>query len=174
MDSYCSFARKGNGIHKAHHDDEHGRPALDDDDLFRRLMLEISQAGLSFDTVLRKKRAIYREFNSIRRVAQFGSRDVARLMRNPGIIRNRRKIMAAIYNAREIKELQKLNGSFKKWLDSHHPMKKEEWVRLFRANFRFTGGEIVNEFLMSAGYLPGAHDSDCPVYRRTKLLRFCL
>lgn len=166
MESYCSFARKSNGIHKEHHDSEHGRPASNDDDLFRRLMLEISQAGLSFDTVLRKKKAIYHEFYSIEKVACFGSRDVERLMRNPGIIRNRLKVMAAIFNARKILELQEAHGSFRGWLDSHHPMGKEEWVKLFRMNFKFTGGQIVNEFLMSAGYLPGAHDPDCPLSKR--------
>lgn len=161
MGSYCGFARRDNGIHREHHDTEHGRPAVDDDDLFRRLMLEISQAGLSFDIVLRKKHSIYREFGSVDSVARFGSGDVARLMGNSGIIRNRLKIMAAIYNARKIKELQKINGSFGKWLDSHRSLKKEEWVKLFRKEFKFTGREIVNEFLMSAGYLPGAHDPDC-------------
>ena len=52
------------------------------------------------------------------------------------------------------------------WLEAHHPLPLEEWTRLFRRNFRFTGGLIVNEFLMSLGYLPGAHEPDCPVYNR--------
>ena len=162
MISYCSFARARNDAHREHHDNEHGSRPKSDDDLFRRLMLEISQAGLSFDIVLKKKKVIYREFNSVERVAMFDEKDVNRLMQNPGIIRNRLKIMAAMHNARKIKELQKGFGSFKKWLDSHHPMKKEGWVRMFRDNFKFTGGEIVGEFLMSTGYLPGAHDTDCP------------
>ena len=49
------------------------------------------------------------------------------------------------------------------WLAAHHPRPKDEWVKLFKQTFRFTGGEIVNEFLMSLGYLPGAHRPDCPV-----------
>jgi DNA-3-methyladenine glycosylase I len=59
-------------------------------------------------------------------------------------------------------------GSFKSWIDAHHPLTKEQWVKLFKKTFKFTGGEIVNEFLMSTGYLPGAHDADCPVYARLK------
>ena len=49
-------------------------------------------------------------------------------------------------------------GSFKGWLDAHHPLSLEEWTKLFKKTFVFTGGEIVKEFLVSTGYLPGAHD----------------
>lgn len=166
MASYCRFARARKDFHRKHHDNEHGSHPKGDDDLFRRLMLEISQAGLSFETVLKKKKTIYTEFGSVEKVAGFGENDINRLMQNPGIIRNRLKILAAIHNARKVRELQKSNGSFKKWLDSHQPMGKKEWIELFRNNFKFTGGEIVNEFLMSTGYLPGAHDQDCPVGKR--------
>ena len=58
------------------------------------------------------------------------------------------------------------HGSFAAWLDAHHPLPKPEWIKLFKKTFRFTGGEITNEFLMSLGYLPGAHRQDCPAYRR--------
>ena len=57
--------------------------------------------------------------------------------------------------------------SSRDWLGHYHPQPKEAWVKLFKKTFRFTGGEIVNEFLMSTGWLPGAHDPDCPVYTRT-------
>jgi DNA-3-methyladenine glycosylase I len=87
-------------------------------------------------------------------------------MQDAGIIRNRLKIEAAVHNATSIKAIQKEFNSFKKWLDHHHPKTKEEWVKLFKITFRFTGGEIVNEFLMSTGYLPGAHAASCPVYKK--------
>jgi DNA-3-methyladenine glycosylase I len=74
------------------------------------------------------------------------------------------KIAAVIDNARRIQELRASHGSFAAWLDAHHPRPREEWVKLFRKTFRFTGGEIVNEFLMSLGYLPGAHEENCPIY----------
>ncbi|RJP53661.1 MAG: DNA-3-methyladenine glycosylase I, partial [Anaerolineaceae bacterium] len=69
-------------------------------------------------------------------------------------------------NAQKILELRKEYDSFKGWLDSHHPLAKDEWTKLFKKTFVFTGGEIVNEFLMSAGYLSGAHQKDCPIYKR--------
>ena len=71
-----------------------------------------------------------------------------------------------LYNPQFVKELQKEHGSFKRWLDKHHPLAKDEWVKLFKKTFRFTGGEIVGEFLMSTGYLPGAHVEGCPVYKK--------
>jgi|SRR3989344_2139242 len=168
MGSYCNFARKRDDIHREHHDTEHGFEPKDDDDLFRRLILEISQAGLSFETVLKKKNTIYKAFSTIESVANFNDGDIEKLMQNPGIIRNRLKIIAAIYNAKKIKEIQKEYGSLDKWLDAHYPLKKEEWVKLFRKTFKFTGGEIVNEFMMSIGYLPGAHDEGCSVGKKLK------
>ena len=87
-------------------------------------------------------------------------------MADAGIVRNRLKIDAVIENARRIVEIARTHGSFRAWLDAQHPRSKEEWVRLFRETFRFTGGEIVGEFLMSTGYLPGAHREGCPVLPR--------
>ncbi|MFA6073638.1 MAG: DNA-3-methyladenine glycosylase I [Candidatus Woesearchaeota archaeon] len=166
--SYCKFARESpvGNVHRDHHDSEHGKKPKDDDDLFRRLVLEINQAGLSFEIVLKKKEMMYKEFSSIDKVSKFKEKDVLKLMQNPGVIRNRLKIESIIYNAKKIKEIQKEYGSFKAWLDLNHPQKKEEWVKLFKKTFKFTGGEIVNEFLMSINYLPGAHDEDCEYYRK--------
>ena len=84
----------------------------------------------------------------------------------PGIIRNRLKVDAAIENARRLVALRDAHGSFAAWLEAHHPLKKPEWVKLFKEIFRFTGGEITGEFLISTGYLPGAHVRICPVYSR--------
>ena len=89
-----------------------------------------------------------------------------KLLQDAGIVRNRLKIDAAIENARRIQALQKEFGSFQEWLKAHHPQTKEEWVKLFKKTFRFTGGEIVHSFLMSIGYLPGAHIEACPVYKK--------
>ena len=71
-----------------------------------------------------------------------------------------------IENARRIQALRQSHGSFAAWLSAHHPLAKDDWVKLFRKTFKFMGGEIVGEFLMSIGYLPGAHRDDCPVFRR--------
>src|SRR5207247_7873503 len=100
------------------------------------------------------------------RVAAFGATEVERLLADPGIIRNRLKIEAAAENARRIQALRQSHGSFALWLAAHHPRSPEAWTQLFRRTFRFTGGLIVGEFLMSIGYLPGPHDTDCPDFPR--------
>jgi DNA-3-methyladenine glycosylase I len=170
--AYC-LAAPGNALHGPYHDGEYGFPARDEAVLFERLVLEINQAGLSWATILRKRSAFRDAFADfdVDRVAAFGPAEVERLMGDAGIIRNRLKIAATIDNARRIQELRGTHGSFAEWLDAHHPRSREEWVKLFKTTFRFTGGEIVNEFLMSLGYLPSAHEADCPVYARIAALK---
>ena len=168
--TYCDYVlNKGKDtVHRHYHDTEYGFPIHDDNLLFARLILEINQAGLSWETILKKKDNFFKAFDNfnIEKVARYTDVKKAKLMQDAGIIRNRLKIEAAIENAKSIKKIQKEFGSFQKWLDGHHPKTKEEWVKLFKQTFRFTGGEIVNEFLMSTGYLPGAHSEDCPVYKK--------
>lgn len=168
--SYCEavLTMDKSNLHRIYHDQFYGFPIEDDDELFGRLILEINQAGLSWSTILNKQenfRKAYKNFN-IKKIASFKEKDFERLMNDAGIIRNRLKINAAIENAKEILQLQKEYGSFKKWIEHHHPKTKEEWVKIFKNTFRFTGGEIVNEFLMSSGYLPGAHIKSCPIYKK--------
>jgi DNA-3-methyladenine glycosylase I len=170
--SYCEYcnSRSDDLFNKIYHDTQYGFPIDDDNLLFERLVLEINQAGLSWITILKKAdnfRRAYHGFN-LEKVARYGEKDRARLLADAGIIRNRLKVNAAIVNAQKILELKKEHGSFKAWLDANHPRSKDEWVRLFKKTFIFTGGEIVNEFLMSTGYLPGAHDPSCPVYKKVE------
>ncbi|MGH6880030.1 MAG: DNA-3-methyladenine glycosylase I [Hypericibacter sp.] len=172
MSSYCDVA-PGHPFHGPYHESEYGFPNADESALFERLVLEINQAGLSWLTILKKReafKAAYAEFD-VDRVAAFKARDKARLLKDAGIIRNRLKIEAAIENAKRIQALRESHGSFAQWIDAHHPLTKEEWVKLFKKTFRFTGGEIVGEFLMSLGYLPGAHKPDCPTYKRIAKLK---
>jgi len=155
-------------VHKIYHDNHYGFPIHDDNELFCRLVLEINQAGLSWTTILNKQenfRKAYHNFN-LKKVAAYKEKDVARLMNDAGIIRNRLKINAAIQNASTILALQKQFGSFEAWLNHHHPKTKAEWTTLFKKTFRFTGGEIVNEFLLSTGYLPGAHHKECSINKK--------
>jgi DNA-3-methyladenine glycosylase I len=167
MTSYCDVAGS-DPWHGPYHDHEYGFPLEDDAALFERLMLEINQAGLSWLTILKKREAFRRAYHDFVPdvVARYGDTDRSRLLNDSGIIRNRLKIDAAIANAQTILDLRKSHGSFAGWLRAHHPRSKDEWVKLFKRTFRFTGGEIVNEFLMSIGYLPGAHTQDCPVHLR--------
>lgn len=168
--SYCAHIIKmeKDNVNVHYHDKEYGFPIHDDNELFGRLLLEINQAGLSWTTILNKQdnfRKAYAGF-SIKKVAKFTEKDRLRLLADAGIIRNKLKVNAAIVNANKILELQKSYGSFENWLNENHPLSKEEWVKLFKKNFVFTGGEITNEFLMSAGYLDGAHDPKCPIYKK--------
>ena len=167
MASYCDIA-PGHPDHGPYHDNEYGFPVRDDDRLFERLVLEINQAGLSWLTILRKRDAFREAFDdfAVERVARYDARRRARLLANPGIIRNRLKVEAAVENAKRILALRKTHGSFAQWLDAHHPRPKDEWVKLFKKTFVFTGGEITGSFLLSIGMLPGAHEPWCPVYAR--------
>lgn len=173
--TYCAYVGtlSKDNVHKLYHDKEYGFPLKDDNELFARLVLEINQAGLSWTTILNKKENFFKAYDNfdITKVARYKEKKIEQLLNDAGIIRNRLKINAAVENAGKIVELQKEYGSFKNWLDKHHPLTKEEWIKLFKKNFRFTGGEIVNEFLMSTGYLPGAHTKDCPVYKKIEKLK---
>ena len=168
MTSYCEYCNSHpeDAFNKTYHDTQYGFPLTDDNLLFERLILEINQAGLSWITILRKAENFHNAYNGfdVHKVAKYGEKDRARLLADPGIIRNRLKVNAAIVNAQKIKDLQKEHGSFKAWLDTNRKLSNEEWIKLFKRNFVFTGGEIVNEFLMSTGYLSGAHTPDCPIY----------
>ncbi|MBS1948548.1 MAG: DNA-3-methyladenine glycosylase I [Bacteroidetes bacterium] len=168
--SYCEaiLAMEGENEHVHYHNNDYGFPIHDDNELFARLVLEINQAGLSWTTILKKKKNFYKAFDNfnIDKVSRYKEKQIERLINDAGIIRNKLKINAAIENAKAIKKLQKEFGSFENWLQCHHPKTKDEWLILFKATFRFTGGEIVNEFLMSIGYLPGAHITTCPIYKK--------
>jgi len=172
MSGYCDIA-PGHEFHGPYHDREYGFPTKDEIVLFERLSLEIMQAGLSWLIVLKKRRSLNAAFAGFdpKKVAKFGARDVARLLADEGIIRNRLKIEAIIENARRLPTIAKEHGSLAGWLAAHHPLTKDEWVKLFRKTFKFTGPEVVNEFLMSVGYLPGAHRVDCPAQKRITKLR---
>jgi DNA-3-methyladenine glycosylase I len=173
--SYCDYihAHPEDEYNRVYHDTEYGFPLKDDALLFERLILEINQAGLAWITILKKKDNFRRAYNGfdIEKISGYGKRDVARLLSDAGIIRNRLKVNAAVENARRILELRGEYGSFKGWLDANHPRPLTEWVKLFKGTFVFTGGEIVREFLVSTGYLTGAHDRTCPVYPRVAALR---
>ena len=163
--TYCVAVRRGiDDWNKHYHDNEYGYPLRADNELFERLILEINQAGLSWLTILKKRAAFHKAYDgfALDRVAAYGEADRARLLADAGIIRNRLKVNAAIENANRILSL----GGFSQWLDGHHPRDLAEWTKLFKKTFVFTGGEIVREFLISTGYLDGAHDEECPVFQK--------
>ena len=164
MSQYCTYVLD-HPTHKSYHDCEYGFPKTDETALFELLVLEINQAGLSWDLMLKKRetmRAAYDGFH-VDKVAAYGEADTARLLEDSGIIRNRLKIAAAIHNAKVLQTMRDSHGGFSGWLMTHHPLRRKDWTKLFKKIFKFTGGEIVNEFLMSTGYLPFAHGEDCPI-----------
>ena len=170
--SYCTFCKglPPENVHKNYHDFHYGFPIFDDNELFGRLILEINQAGLSWETILKKEvnfRKAYDQFDIVK-VANYKEKDIERLLSDAGIIRNKLKVSAAIFNAQKILEIKSECSTFKSWLDKNHPLTREEWTKLFKKTFKFVGGEIVNEFLMSTGYLYGAHDKDCPIVEKIK------
>ncbi len=170
--SYCTYCKTlpNDNHHRIYHDFHYGFAIDDDNELFGRLILEINQAGLSWDLILKKQdnfRIAFDNFD-IEKIAAYSNIKVEELVLDTGIIRNRLKINAVIHNAKVITELQKEFKSFKNWIEFHHPKIKEEWVKLFKKTFKFTGGEIVNEFLMSTGYLNGAHDDNCDILNKIK------
>lgn len=173
--SYCEAVLHldKTNVHRIYHDTCYGFPINDDNQLFERLMLEINQAGLNWTTILNKQENFKKAFHGfdIKKVASYEEADRQRLLSDAGIIRNRLKIDAAIRNAGKILQLREESGSFKNWLDEHHPLTLEEWTRLFKQTFRFTGMEIVNEFLVSTGYLPGAHIKSCKKYTEVLKLK---
>lgn len=168
--TYCEAAR-GHPFHGPYHDREYGFPIRRDDRLLERLALEINQAGLSWLTILKKRAAFRSAFEGFTPdvVAVYGARERRRLLSDAAIVRNRLKVDAVIENARRVVALRESHGSFARWLDAAHPASLEEWTKLFRETFRFTGGEIVREFLVSTGYLPGAHHRRCPIYEKIAL-----
>jgi DNA-3-methyladenine glycosylase I len=165
MATYCDVA-PGHPWHGPYHDREYGFPLRNDARLLERLILEINQAGLSWLTILKKRQAFRKAYDGFDPavIARYGAKERRRLLADSGIIRNRLKIDAAISNAARLLEIRESHGSFHRWLRAHHPRSKPEWVKLFKKTFRFTGGEIVGEFLISTGFLPGAHHLSCPVY----------
>jgi len=167
--SYCEFA-PNHPVHQGYHAHEYGFPCTEEQALFERLALEIMQAGLSWEIVLKKRKALNKAFDGFRasKVVSYGDSEVARLLADESIIRNRLKVLAIIHNAAVILDMRKTHGGFAKWLAQHHPRSKPEWVKLFKKTFKFTGGEITGEFLMSIGYLPGAHWEGCPVHKKIK------
>ncbi len=170
MSTYCQYAAE-NPVHRHYHDFDYGFPLEQENLLLERLALEIFQAGLSWDLILKKRAGIFKAFEGfdVDRVAGYGQGDTERLLGNADIIRNKLKVAAIIHNANCMITMRE-QGGFTAWLARHHPLNRQDWVKLFKKTFKFTGGEIVNEFLMSIAYLPGSHEPSCTVFKQIEKL----
>ncbi len=179
----CSWAVTDLSI--AYHDREWGVPVHDDRLLFEFLILEGAQAGLSWETILRKREGYRRAFDNFdpRLVARYGARKVAALLRDPGIVRNRLKIAAAVSNASAFLEVQGECGSFDAYVwrfvggkprVNRRRSLKEIPARtaqsdalsrdLRKRGFRFTGSTICYAFMQAVGMV-NDHLTDCPRHR---------
>ena len=169
----------------AYHDQEWGTPCHDDRKLFELLMLDVNQAGLSWSLIIRKREAFRRAFEGWdpERIARYGQADLERLLADPGIIRNRLKIAAAVHNARAFLEVQRERGSFDSYLWSlvsgrpiRHPGLTRETIPartaesdalskdLKQRGFTFVGSTVVYAFMQSVG-LVDDHLPECFRYR---------
>lgn len=180
-----------NQLYIKYHDEEWGAPLHDDQKLFEFLILEGAQAGLSWITILKKREAYrkaYSDFN-VEKVARFNSRSVARLLNNPGIVRNKLKIEASITNARAYLELQNEFGSFNdfiwryvdgrpiqnKWktlkqLPAFTPLSDNISKDLKKRGFKFVGSTICYAFMQATGMV-NDHITSCFRHNEVAILK---
>jgi DNA-3-methyladenine glycosylase I len=175
----CSWAGS-DPLMVAYHDEEWGVPCYDDDELFERLMLEGFQAGLSWSTILNKRENFRHAFHNwdARTIAAYGDEEIARLLADPGIIRNRLKVNGAVRNARAFLELQQVEGGFSRFIWSFTggaPLVRTEPLRenlthspesdalsktLKKRGFTFVGTTICYAFMQSVGMV-NDHSEEC-------------
>lgn len=169
--NYCEFVRlpASHPLHREYHDTEYGFPQTDESVLFERLTLEVFQAGLSWEIILKRRAGLQRAFQGfeVNAVAEFSDSKIEELLQNPEIIRNRKKVEATIFNAQRVQKMRE-EGGFSEWLLTQARTDLDGWVKRFRQEFKFTGREVVNSFMMSISLLPGAHEPECEVNERIR------
>ena len=177
----CHWAKTELSV--AYHDREWGAPVHDDRTLFEFLILEGAQAGLSWETILRKRASYRRAFNEFDpdKVAKYQARKIQKLMSNEGIIRNRLKIASAIQNARAFRTIQKEFGSFDAYVwrfVNGKPLQRKRGVPVLpktsesdalssdlkKRGFNFVGSTICYSFMQAVGMV-NDHDLECFRYR---------
>ena len=185
----CDWVPEGDPLYVAYHDEEWGTPSHDDRHLFELLTLEGAQAGLSWSTILRKREGYRRAFAGFdpAQVARFGRREIDRLLRDPGIVRNRLKIESAVNNAGRVLEVQEEFGSLDaylwrfvdgsplvgRWrtsreLPAETAESKAMSKELKRRGFRFVGPTVCYAFMQAVG-LVNDHITTC--FRYSELRR---
>jgi DNA-3-methyladenine glycosylase I len=168
----CDWVAKASPRMLAYHDTVWGVPVRDDRQLFAKLILDGAQAGLSWSTILDREEGYHRAFHGFdaARMARYGERDVARLLADPGIIRNRAKVRSAIGNAKAYLRLVEEEGGFAEWLWSftggepvknrgrrgaqrpaETPLAKTISKELKKRGFSFVGPTIVYAFMQAVG-----------------------
>ena len=181
----CPWGGIADPVYTRYHDEEWGVPSHDDRHLFEMLILEGAQAGLSWSTILKKRenyRLAYHDFD-VKRIARYGDRDVARLLADEGIVRNRLKVAASILNAQATLAVQKEFGSLDAFLwqfvggkpvqnrrrsMTEVPARTAESDAMSKAllkrGFKFVGSTICYAFMQAVGMV-NDHLVTCPSYR---------
>lgn len=186
----CLWPLKGNELYLSYHDNEWGVPAYDDQTQFEFLILEGAQAGLSWSTILNKREGYREAFYGFdaERMARFGKKELAALLKNPGIVRNRLKVESAIANARAYLEFREKHGSFAQHLWSFvggKPIQNRFRLHgdvpatspesdalskdLKKRGFRFVGSTIVYAHMQATGMV-NDHLTSCYRYKECKAL----
>lgn len=175
----CRWCNPGNPVYVAYHDTEWGRPQYDDRKLFELLVLESFQAGLSWETILNKRKCFHLAFDGFDPdlVRFYSAEKVHALMDDPTIIRNRRKIDAAICNAAVFADIQKRWGSFSSYIwhftegktvyeadRGCSPLSDSVCADLKKQGMKFIGTKIIYSYLQAIGVL-NCHDRTCYLYR---------
>lgn len=182
----CAWANENNPLYLSYHDEEWGRPVHDDTHLFEMLILEGAQAGLSWETILNKRENYRKAFAGFdpQKVARFSEAKIEKLLQNPGIVRNRLKVNAAVTNAKAFLKVQSEFGSFDKYIwgfVDHKPIKnhfktlKQIPVKtelsdkiskdLKMRGFKFVGSTIMYAFMQAVGMVDD-HPIDCFLYKK--------
>lgn len=174
----CFWAEGVEEIYVKYHDEEWGVPVHDDHKLFEMLILESFQAGLSWLTILKKREAFRQAFDQfdVERVAAYDEQKMEELMQNPGIVRNRRKITAAVQNAQVFLQIQKEFGSFASYLwgftdgniiyassderPTHTSLSDTISKDLKKRGMNFVGTVIIYSYLQAVGVV-NDHENDC-------------
>ncbi len=186
----CAWPKPTNALYVSYHDTEWGVPEYDSRALFEKLILDGAQAGLSWETILNKRenyRAAYQGFEPAR-IARWGERESARLLADAGIVRNRLKVAASITNAKAYLQLEKVEGSFSRWLwafvggkavqnarkpgsklVASTPLSDRVSKELQRRGFKFVGTTIVYAYMQAIGVV-NDHVTDCFRYEACKRL----
>ncbi len=184
----CDWVAGADGLMLAYHDEEWGVPVRDDRELFEKLVLDGAQAGLSWATILKRREGYRRAFEGFdpERIAAYGEADVERLLADPGIVRNRQKVLSAIGNARAFLRLREEVGSFGDYLWSYvsgeplvnrhrasrdAPASTDLSARLSRdlksRGFSFVGPTIVYAFMQAVGMV-NDHTVTCFRHRQVQ------
>lgn len=177
----CEWVAKASPRMLAYHDEQWGVPVRDDRQLFAKLILDGAQAGLSWSTILAREEGYLRAFDGLdpERMARYGDADVARLLADPGIIRNRAKVRSAIGNANAFLRLREAEGSFATWLwrfvagrpianrwrrgsqrPAETPLSQTISKELRQRGFTFVGPTIVYAYMQAVGMV-NDHLLDC-------------